>query len=179
MSKLPPKLIALVRDAVNELFQATGATDVKQIPSAAHLELIAADQTFSASLGFSGAQMRGALVIFCGPKLLSATNPQREFVPNLSETDNADWIGEMANQTVGNLKRLVAGYRVEFLLSTPTVVRGRELKQAQSDGLEVYWFNIGGEQFKVHFNAEIAEGVSFEGEPETSAQAAGGDTMLF
>jgi CheY-specific phosphatase CheX len=178
---LPPKLLDLVRDSVNELFQAAGVSDIKyQSENAAHLALADGDQTYSASLGFSGDQMRGAVVIFAGAELLKATNPQREFVPTLSENDHADWIGEMANQTVGNLKRLVAGYRVEFQLSTPTVVRGRELALAKgAENLRVMWFSVNGQQFKAHFTAELAESVSFEGEPEVVAQAAGGDTMLF
>lgn len=180
-STIPPKLLDLVRDALNELFQASGATDVRHITDdATPLALVNDDQTYSASLGFSGAQMRGAVVIFAGPNLLAATNPQREFVPQLSETDHADWIGEMANQTVGNLKRLVAGYKVEFLLSTPTVVRGRELKLAKGDaGVKVIWFKVGSEHFKAHFTTELAENVSFEGEPEVTEQAAGGDAMFF
>lgn len=179
MSTLPPKLTDLVRDSITEFFHSTGAGDIKQDTKTTLA--VAEAQTFSASLGFSGDQMKGAIVIFCGGGLLSATNPQREFVPALSEADNGDWIGEIANQVIGNLKRLVAGYRVDFLLSTPTVLFGRQLTNTKGakDSVHTLWFTVKGFPVQVDFTAELAPTVSFEGEPEVVEQAAGGDAMLF
>lgn len=180
-AKLPPKLLRLVTDAVSEFFTASGVNESKSITDTSKHQVELAQPAYSSSLGFSGEQMRGAMVIFCGTPVLSATNPQRAFNPNLSDADLADWVGEMANQIVGNLKRLVAGYYVEFQLSTPTVVRGSELEIAGKKGedLAIFWFEVDGHPMKLHFSAVLAEGVSFEGEPAAVDQAAGGDAMLF
>jgi CheY-specific phosphatase CheX len=179
--KFPPRLLKLVTDSVNEFFGSCGVAEPQAITDVSKHATPSSEAMYSSSLGFSGPQMRGAMVIMCGSSVLSQTNPQREFNPNLSDRDLADWVGEMANQIVGNLKRLVAGYSVEFQLSTPTVVRGSELQIAgkKSEDLAVLWFEVGGHSFRVHFAAELAAGVSFEGEPVVVAQAAGGDAMLF
>ncbi len=180
-AKLPPKLLKLVTDAVCDFFAAAGVSNTKPVADASKRWAAMPQPTYSSSLGFTGMQMRGAMLLFCGTPVLSATSPQRAFSPTLSDADHADWVGEMANQIVGNLKRLVAGYQVEFQLSTPTVVRGTELQIAgkKGDDLAVLWFEVDGQPMTLHFFAELGEGVSFEGEPAKVDQASGGDAMLF
>lgn len=167
-------LLHLVSQAVAEFFASSAGTTALVEGEPATFQ---SNETYAASLGFAGTQLKGAIVIICDRSVLDMTNPQREFKPELDEADCSDWCGEIANQIVGNLKRIVAGYKVDFQLSTPAVVRGKEFASAKR--ADVLWFKLGTQPVMVQLTAEIADGVSFEGEPEAVAQAAGGDALLF
>lgn len=174
----PEKLLELVSASVTEFFESVGAP-ATLVPTG---DAPSDDQaTFSASLGFSGDAIKGALVVIAGAPLLAATNPQREFVKTFIDSDHGDWIGEMANQIVGALKRRASGYKVDFLLSTPTVVHGKsiEVTRSQKEQPAVTWYKVGPNIARIHFAASLTEAAKFEGEPETSDQAASGDTLFF
>lgn len=133
---------------------------------------------FSASLGFAG-MLQGALIICSRENALSATNPQRTMQDSLSQADNADWLGEVANQIVGALKREVGRYGVDMQLATPTVVHGKDLMVGQTNKKAcVMLFEAQGLQWKIFFSCEIAEGVSFD-KPKAEAEVQGGDAFLF
>lgn len=181
MSTYPEKLLGLVDAAVLEFFQSVGCTDVKA--------LLPQDQPpsedaacFAASLGFSGDHIKGALVLITNVTLLAATNPQRDYGKPLTDSDHGDWIGEMANQILGALKRTAAGYNVDFLLSTPMVMHGKELhisKSLKEAPPAVLWFQVGGQMLRLHFSAKLGDGAKFEGEPTTTDQATSGDALFF
>jgi chemotaxis protein CheX len=136
---------------------------------------------FSASLGFAG-MLQGALIVCARANALSATNPQRTMVPSISVADNADWIGEIANQVVGGLKREVSRFGVNFQLATPTVVHGKDLSVGVQGKGKVFalLFESRGLQWKIYFSCEIAEGLDFN-TPKADAQvdSQGGDSFLF
>jgi CheY-specific phosphatase CheX len=178
VSHCPPGLIKLVESAVVDMFGTTGVPGCS--PSRPLTVASSADVTeYAASLGFTGEQMKGALVVTCSGQVLTRTNPQREFKPKLDDADLSDWAGEIANQIVGNLKRLVSGYGVVFQLSTPTVVRGQALDVRARDGHSTLAFTLGDDRIVVGLTVNVDPAVTFEGEPTQSAQAAGGDTLLF
>lgn len=176
----PDKLLELVSASVTEFFESAGTT-ATAIPAGSTTADDEQQAIFSASLGFSGDAIKGAVVVIAGAPLLASTNPQREFVKAFLDSDHGDWIGEMANQIVGALKRRAAGYKVDFLLSTPTVVHGKalEVARSQKDQPSITCYKVGAHIVRIHFTAALGEGAKFEGEPDTSEQAAGGDTMLF
>jgi chemotaxis protein CheX len=136
---------------------------------------------FSASLGFAG-MMQGALIVCARANALSATNPQRTMAPSISVADNADWVGEIANQIVGGLKREVSRYGGSFNLATPTVVHGKDLSVGSQSKGKVFalLFEAKGLQWKVYFSCEIAEGLSFDKpRADASVDSQGGDSFLF
>lgn len=134
---------------------------------------------FSASLGFTG-QLQGALIICAREKSLTAINPQRTMQDSVSQADNADWLGEVANQVVGALKREVGRFAVDFQLATPTVVHGKDLTVgSKTKGSPcALLFEAQGLQWKIYFSCEIADGVAFD-KPRAEAEVQGGDAFLF
>lgn len=180
MADYPEKLLQCVSDSVLEVLHSIG------FPSPAELDPRdlahpAGVEIFSASLGFSSNSMRGAVVLLASAAMLTATNPQHEIVKEFLEADHSDWIGELANQIVGALKRRTAGYKTNLMLSTPIVVRGSALSLCTGRGPSnaIFWFNVANHDFEVDFTAKLAAGLTFEGEPEETQQAAGGDALLF
>lgn len=178
MTAYPAKLIDLLNAAVLDCFSSNGI-QVKATPAPAANGTTPAE-TFAASLGFSGALIQGALVVSADKAFLGGTHPQRDYGRPLTDDDLGDWIGEIANQVVGALKRSTTGYKVDFLLGTPTVMRGVELRVAASKDqkTEILTFDAEPHVVTMHFSATLAPDVSFEGEP-SGEQAASGDTMLF
>jgi CheY-specific phosphatase CheX len=180
MAHQPQDLGKILRIAIQDFMQSTGVNNIEEVPAHASCDLKQTE--FSASLGFGGEKMKGALIIVSPASCLQLTNPQREQVPILSEADHRDWVGEMSNQVVGNLKRVAAGYGVDFSLSTPTVIRGSSLTVLSDENSEFIKlkFRIGEQDIQFFLNAKATPDVSFQGEPTVVAhQAAGGDAMLF
>jgi hypothetical protein len=128
--------------------------------------------------------MRGSLLLLCTDQTLLVTHPMREMMPEIPAADLADWAGEIANQVVGNLKRIMATRaKVDFLLGTPTVVKGVDVHQTRGKSGSTEVFTLGWSfgapgNMAFTFAVEVAPSVTFDGEPESS-QAQGGDAMLF
>lgn len=175
----PPKLIELVSASVVEFFQSIGISDISaQDPEACKPSN---SKGYSASLGFTGDHIKGALVVVGDEDLLKDTNPQKDFGKPLTEADSADWIGEIANQIVGALKRHTLGYNVGFMLSTPTVVSGHSLDLIKTQKPEplILCFKVAEHMVHINFRATLSAEAKFEGDPQKTEQAAGGDALFF
>jgi CheY-specific phosphatase CheX len=182
MTEYHKKLIELFNSSANDFFLSTGVTDVALVSGELPKEAVERGQLFSSSLGFASAKVKGVVVITTQSAVIDATNPQREYIPVFSDADRADWVGEMANQIVGNLKRFLAKYKVDFSLSTPTVICGKDLAVANvaKSQLYVVEFAVVGKKVKLCYSAEFSVPVDFDvsvsAEPE---QVAGGDGLFF
>jgi CheY-specific phosphatase CheX len=137
---------------------------------------VAPNEGLAASLGFTGDQMQGSLVI-CAPLTLL-----RHAFPNLRSSasleDLRDWTGELANQLLGRVKRRVLVYGVEFYLSTPSVVTGRDLRSISGEGARRLAFACPAGTLYVEIQAHIAPGVRFVDLADVSP-AMEGDVLLF
>jgi CheY-specific phosphatase CheX len=78
-------------------------------------------------IGFSGA-VRGSLIVAASSKMFASTFPSiAASRPAPSRTELLDWAGELANQTLGRIKRRFCDRGVDFDTSTPTAITGRHL----------------------------------------------------
>ncbi len=179
MTSAPASLSTCLSAAVSEFFSANALPG-----KAAAGDSPKTGDIIAATLGFSGAKMRGSLLLLCTDATLLATHPMREMMPEIPASDLADWAGEIANQVVGNLKRVMASSaKVDFLLGTPTVVKGVDVHQARGSAATTEVFAIGWNigapgAMSFAFAVELDSSVSFSGASESS-QAQGGDAMLF
>lgn len=176
------RCLQLVAAAVAEFFQSTGVADYAPEPEGAAQVAVKSDQLYSSSLGFSGPAIKGALVVTTYADALAATSPQREFNDKFETADHVDWIGEMANQIVGNLKRILGAYGVNFTLGTPVVVGGSgyKLLTAEKGKFHPLSFSVMGHKVKIHVAMELGPEVDLSRGDETAQdQAAGGDAFLF
>ena len=71
-------------------------------------------------IGFSGEGIRGTMAVAGSDTMLGASNPVPGGAPR-------DWVAEVANQLMGNVKSRLLGYDVEVWMSTPIVLRGERL----------------------------------------------------
>lgn len=79
-------------------------------------------------IGFAGS-VRGSLMISGPSKLFRSTHPSGGGTESLSKMDLFDWVGELANQLLGSVKRRFCERGRDFEVSTPTAIEGRELKR--------------------------------------------------
>jgi CheY-specific phosphatase CheX len=68
-------------------------------------------------IGLTGASLRGTLILFISDRLLKATWSSSGEPP-------ADWIGELANQALGSMKRLLLPHGIDFDLGLPSATSG-------------------------------------------------------
>jgi len=94
----------------------------------------ALDYTLAASIGFAGESIRGMLVLTADRPLVSASLPPEVQSRVPTDASLCDWIGELANQLLGRIKNRLLRYGVDFEMSIPSVVQGRNLKRALPDG---------------------------------------------
>ena len=139
-------------------------------------------RTLVASVGLSGRDVKGALVVMGCPELFRSIYPP-ELLPakvspaSVVEDDLADWAGEVANQMVGRLKNRFCERGLDFCISTPTVIRGVRLQVCGGDQpsgihrtltiegqlVDVY-LQIARKDERPLFNEESSTGASAEGE---------------
>jgi CheY-specific phosphatase CheX len=132
-------------------------------------------------LGFSGDAMRGSLVVVSDRELLAASHPNLGMGMPVEEGDIADWSGEIANQMLGRIKNRLFTIGVKFSMSTPTTVTSKamQIRDAKDGYVVEFAFSTSKGAMVVHFLTIIAENVSFDSEPSTSASASEGDSFMF
>jgi CheY-specific phosphatase CheX len=113
-------LDALIGSACRALFESVGA---KLEPVD---KVVSAGDDVGATIGFTGSVLRGALVMISTKRLIQKVLPP-EIVPGASDTQVADWMGELTNQLLGRIKNKLLSYGVTLEMSTPTVIFGLEL----------------------------------------------------
>lgn len=80
----------------------------------------------AAVIGFASDDMRGAL---CLATCRSLVRRSRSFLPGEPDDQSlADWLGELSNQVLGNLKKCIAPWGPQIYLTTPVVLWGVELR---------------------------------------------------
>ena len=84
-------------------------------------------------IGFGGDKLRGSLVLSAPQSLLVRTHPAR----GTSEEDLADWLSELANLLLGQIKARLSGLGVSFVMSTPITLSATTLRFRRFKGLPV------------------------------------------
>jgi len=109
-------------------------------------------------IGFSGA-VRGSLIIAGSSKAFASTFPP---VPGAARTfpELLDWAGEMANQTLGRIKRRFCERGIDFDSSTPTSLKGRHIgaRSPLRDGIIEIALTVGDEVISICFEIESPGG---------------------
>jgi hypothetical protein len=140
------------------------------------------DKLLAVSIGFSGTGLRGALVIAAKPGFFVATYPlpPPDALPSADDVD--DWARECGNQLLGRVKNRLGARGVQMSVSTPTALRGFELKISRRDreGAVLYSAKSQGLDVTVLFELERLDGQGLlaPNAPETDVSAEG-ESMLF
>ncbi len=82
------------------------------------------DHDIAACIGFTGAEIRGAISLTTRRDLIARTWPAELRGEEPSERQLGDWAGELVNQLLGRIKNALAAHQLPLEQSTPTVVTG-------------------------------------------------------
>jgi CheY-specific phosphatase CheX len=132
-------------------------------------------------IGFTG-RVRGSLIMAASSRIYAATFPMMPGSRQPSPDDLLDWVGEMANQTLGRIKRRFCERGLDFDTSTPTAVKGRHLgaRTPTRDGIIDLVLTAGDELVSICFElVPPAEGPIFQGAVEAIPCSQEGDLVLF
>lgn len=110
------------------------------------------DIVFCGIVGFTGDQMRGALLLATSKEPLGRTLPS-------SDASLREWIAELSNQLLGRIKNKLVAHGVTLHMSTPTVLRGQHIAPVSSTPIVPYTFSSGGGVVCVWIDVEIMSGV--------------------
>jgi CheY-specific phosphatase CheX len=127
ISRLRSLLGLYVGRAVPDLFAANGT-----ILSPAADEGTDGGYSIAGIIGFVG-DLSGTLLLGSGPDLVRGSHPMRK-TKSISTDMQLDWIGELANQTVGRLSIRLAAHDVHFEFSPPISVMGERMRHVGSKG---------------------------------------------
>jgi CheY-specific phosphatase CheX len=132
-------------------------------------------------IGFTG-RVRGSLIMAASSRIFSATFPTMPGSRSPDPDDLLDWVGEMANQTLGRIKRRFCERGLDFDTSTPTAVKGRHLgaRTPTRDGIIDLVLTAGDELVSICFElVPPANGPIFQGAVEAIPCSQEGDLVLF
>lgn len=163
----------ICQEACISLFDAYDVNLVAQSSDYASSEEV----RYCAIIGFTGSHVRGTL-------LLAMSDPVIEGSKAVAQTNSRDWISELANQLLGNIKNRLIPYGATIYLTTPLVLRGEHLRPVPRHGeLEPIKFSVADGKpgnVNIWFESEIVDGFVLNETPENDPdQAKDGDALLF
>jgi CheY-specific phosphatase CheX len=175
------RVLPLVLEAAEDFIKSVGITDMSRLDADSPVAFDKDSDVLSSMLGFSGSKIKAALVVESTHGGIAATNPQREYKTDLDLTDHTDWIGEIANQIVGNLKRIFRSYGVDFTMGTPVVMTGRNVHiLSNSHVYRALVFALNKHHMKISISVQLADDVNLESRnEELKDEVSGGDAFLF
>jgi CheY-specific phosphatase CheX len=132
-------------------------------------------------IGFTG-RVRGSLIMAASSRIFSATFPSMPGSRSPTQDDLLDWVGEMANQTLGRIKRRFCERGMDFETSTPTALKGRHIgvRNPPRDGIIEVALTVGEEVISICFEIEAPPGgLIFKTPAEPIECSTEGDLVLF
>ena len=78
--------------------------------------------------------LSGTLLLGCDVGLIDESHPLRTTKPRISSYERFDWIGELANQMAGRLKKRLAAHGLAFEFSPPISLAGERVHHVAANG---------------------------------------------
>ena len=132
-------------------------------------------------IGFTGRDVRGTLVLALTEELSGLSNPVAGANP--SATTNRmiqrDWVGELSNQLLGQIKIELLRRGVEIYVNLPAVLQGQHLAPLPRSQLKPLKFTLADGAAAVWIEIEAREGFKIEAATSADEGPAPGDTLLF
>ena len=167
----------LAAAACKELFAGYGVT----VRRADESENPISPEFFLCSIiGFTGRDVRGTLVLALTEELSGLSNPIAGANP--STTDRMiqrDWVGELSNQLLGQIKIELLRHGVEIYVNLPAVLQGQHLAPLPRSQLKPLKFTLADGAAAVWIELEAREGFKIEAAASAGEGPAPGDTLLF
>lgn len=136
--------------------------------------------TVVAVIGFSCAEIRGALGLAIPPEIARALHPATLAGDNPDDFAVHDWVAEMANQFLGRLKFQLMRHGVTVWLTTPLVLRGLNVEASGTVRLRRLVFQGEHGIFAAWVDLEPLQGFELKAGDSAGETAAGaGDVLIF
>src|SRR3954447_3758217 len=132
-------------------------------------------------IGFTGRDVRGTLVLALTEELSDLSNPVAGTNARAT-TDRVihrDWVGELSNQLLGQIKIDLLRRGVEIYVNLPAVLQGQHLAPLPRAHLKPLKFTLANGAAAVWIELEAREGFKIEAATGSDESPAPGDTLLF
>ncbi len=131
-------------------------------------------------IGFSGRDLRGTLVLALTEELSGVSNPvAADAGPTATDEIRRDWVGELSNQLLGQIKIALLRYGLEIYMNLPAVLHGHHLAPLPRARLKPLKFTVASGAAAVWLEIETRPGLKIEAAERADEGPAPGDTLLF
>ena len=121
------------------------------------------EDCISAKISLSGNNIKGILAVVATKHTLLQCHPERRYGDEITDEDLKDWIGEIVNRGLGNMKNALLGFNIDTTLNPPyhsdQAFTGEDSINAP---VARFVFSNGKESVCVLFQAELAPEVVFD-----------------
>jgi CheY-specific phosphatase CheX len=159
---------------VIELFRGVMPEADREAPS------VGAHDVIVGTIGFGGAEARGAITLF------GTAVAWRQLVPlamgvDVSEGTLCDSVGELANMLAGRFRNAFLRLGIEILVATPIATRGTEIAVHTCEVGTTRWQDLalGGAGFRVRLDLSLSDGFDFAGHEASAVDPNEQDLLLF
>lgn len=169
---------AYVVSSVCELFDAYGMPVAHASGGVAEI----AGPSVMAVMGYASDKVRGALLLFTSPAVVTALKPPEVVARAVTAEDVLrDVLGEFANMLLGRVKNHLVRRALAPFLATPTTVFGADLKlPAPTSGISAWHtFSTPSDAVFVRFDATFEPGFVLEPVQEAPGMLAEGEMVMF
>ena len=132
-------------------------------------------------IGFSGCDLRGTLVLALTEELSGVSNPIS--TPEAGQTAGPeiqrDWVGELSNQLLGQVKLDLLRYGLEIYMNLPAVLRGQHLAPLPRARLKPLKFTVANGTAAVWVEIEARAGLKIKAAACSEPGPGPGDALLF
>jgi len=132
-------------------------------------------------IGFTGRDVRGTLVLALTEALSGLSNPVagNNSSATTDRVTHRDWVGELSNQLLGQIKIDLLRRGVEIYVNLPAVLQGQHLAPLPRSHLKPLKFTLAHGAAAVWIELETREGFKIESATAVDQSPAPGDTLLF
>jgi CheY-specific phosphatase CheX len=164
--------------ACEELFARYGVT-VRR--AAEGDEPVSPDFLLCSVIGFSGRDVCGTLVLALTDELSGKSNPVSGSPSGTvsARSTQRDWVGELSNQLLGQIKIELLRHGVEIYVNLPAVLQGQHLAPLPRRQLKPLKFTLANGAAAVWIELEARAGFKIEPATRTDEGPAPGDTLMF
>jgi|SoiMethySBSTD1v2_1073268.scaffolds.fasta_scaffold1481753_2 CheY-specific phosphatase CheX len=132
-------------------------------------------------IGFSGRDLRGTLVLALTEELSGQSNPIAGAMASRTggREIGRDWVGELSNQLLGQIKIALLRYGIEIYVNLPAVLHGQHLAPLPRARLKPLKFTVANGAAAVWLEVEARPGLKIEAVASGAEGPAPGDALLF
>jgi CheY-specific phosphatase CheX len=130
-------------------------------------------------IGFSGRDLRGTLVLALTEELSGVSNPIAAAGPTAGPEIRRDWVGELSNQLLGQIKIALLRYGLEIYMNLPAVLHGQHLAPLPRARLKPLKFTVASGAAAVWLDIETRPGLKIDVTARGDEGPAPGDPLLF